>query len=142
MPGARAAAIAILGAVSIVAIVALVILALFVLLFIGGLAAARRRARETHGGLQLKIAAADRALEAARAADRGWDRVLLDEAARRAIEMERPGFKYDSLHLVLVDDRPGIDHDRAQMRAAGPDGELNLLLVRRGDDAWAAESVA
>jgi hypothetical protein len=142
MRGARAAAIAILGAVSIVAIVALVILAIFVLLFVGGLAAARRRARETEGGLQLKIAAADRALEAARAADRGWDRVLLDEAARRAIEMERPGFKYDSLHLVLVDDRPGIDHDRAQMRAAGADGELTLLLVRRGDDAWAAESVA
>jgi hypothetical protein len=142
MPGARAAAIAILGVVSIVAIVALVILAIFVLLFVGGLAAARRRARETEGRLQLKIAAADRALEAARAADRGWDRVLLDEAARKAIEMERPGFKYDSLHLVLVEDRPGIDQDRAQMRAAGADGELNLLLVRRGDEAWAAESVA
>jgi hypothetical protein len=128
--------------VSTVAIVILALVAVLILMFIGGLAAARRHARETEGALFVKIAAADQALEAARAADRGWDRVLLDEAARRAIAVERPGFRYDSLHLVLVHDRPGIGEDRAEMRASGPDGDLQLVLVRHGTDAWAAESLA
>jgi hypothetical protein len=128
--------------VSTIALIALILAGLLLLLFIGGLIAARRHARETEGRLHLRIAAADRALEAARAADRGWDRVLLDEAARQAIELSKPGFRYDDLHLVLVEDRPGIDEDRAQMTAAGPDGELHLVLTRQGDDAWHAESVA
>ena len=124
------------------AIVAIVLGAVLIVFFIGGLVAASRHAQRTEGQLTLKIAAADRALEEARAADRGWDRVLLEEAARRAIEMERPGFRYDALHLVLVEDRPGIHEDRAQMRAGGPDGELELVLVRHGDSDWSAESVA
>jgi hypothetical protein len=138
---ARPGSIAILGAVSTIAIILLVLLAILVLLFIGGLLAARRRANETSGRLLLKIQAADRALEAARAADRGWDRVLLDEAARAAIELQRPGFRYDSLHLVLVEDRPGTEQDRAQMVAIGDEGELRLVLSRHGD-GWVAESVA
>ena len=126
---------------STVAIVLLVLLALLVVLFVGGVIAARRHANATSGRLLLKIQAADRALEAARAADRGWDRVLLDEAARAAIELERPGFRYDALHLVLVEDRPGTEEDRAQIAAVGDDGELRVVLSRHGD-AWVAKSVA
>jgi hypothetical protein len=134
-------AIAILGAVSTIGIILLVLLGLLVLLFIGGVIAARRHANATSGRLLLKIQAADRALEAARAADRGWDRVLLDEAARAAIELVRPGFRYDALHLVLVEDRPGTEEDRAQLAAVGDDGELRVVLSRHGD-SWVAESVA
>ena len=126
---------------STIAIIALVLLGLLALLFVGGVLAVRRHARETSGELLAKIQAADRALESARAADRGWDRVLLDEAARSAIDAERPGFRYDALHLVLVEDRPGIDEDRAQMAAVGGDGEVRVLLTRRGG-AWVADSVA
>jgi hypothetical protein len=133
--------IAILGAVSTIAIILLVLLGLLALLFVGGVIAARRHANETSGRLLLKIQAADRALEAARAADRGWDRVLLDEAARAAIELERPGFRYDALHLVLVEDRPGTEEDRAQLAAVGEEGELRVVLSRHGD-GWVAESVA
>ena len=110
---------------STVAIVLLVLLALLVVLFVGGVIAARRHANATSGRLLLKIQAADRALEAARA----------------AIELERPGFRYDALHLVLVEDRPGTEEDRAQIAAVGDDGELRVVLSRHGD-AWVAKSVA
>src|SRR4051812_48208643 len=123
-----------------VAIVVIVILVVLALLFIGGLIAARRRAQATAGDLHERIAAADRALEAARAADRGWDVVLLEEAARVALQRERPDFHYDKLHLVLVDDQPGTDEDRAEMAAVGDDEVVRVVVTRRGG-AWAAESV-
>jgi hypothetical protein len=127
--------------VSTVAVIVVVIAALLALLFLGGLVGALRRRRYLHAGVRVKIAEADRALEAARAADRGWDRVLLEEAAREALERERPDFRYESLHLVLVEDRPGTEADRAQMAATGPDGELRVVLVRQGE-LWRAETLA
>ena len=123
-----------------VAIIVIVILALLVLLFIGGLIATRRRAEAHAEGLQDRIAAADQALEAARAADRGWDPVLLEEAARVALERERPDFRYESLHLVLVDDRPGTDEDRCEMAAVGDAGVVRVGVTRRGD-TWVADKV-
>src|SRR3954451_20778551 len=123
-----------------VAIVVIVLLVLLVVLFLGGLIGARRRADETADELDSRIAAADRALEAARAADRGWDPILLEEAARVALDRERPDFRYDKLHLVLVDDRPGIDEDRAEMAAVG-DGEVVRVVCTRSGGACAAESV-
>jgi type II secretory pathway pseudopilin PulG len=123
------------------AIIVIVLLVLLVLLFIGGLVAARRRAVATEAQLRERIAAADRALEAARAADRGWDPILLEEAARVALDRERPDFRYDKLHLVLVDDRPGTNEDRAEMAAVGDDGVVRVRVARRGE-AWIAESVS
>jgi type II secretory pathway pseudopilin PulG len=123
-----------------VAIVAIVILVLLVLLFAGGLIGARRHAEATSDRLQERISAADQALEAARAADRGWDPLLLEEAARVALERERPDFRYDKLHLVLVDDRPGTDEDRAEMAAIGDEGVVRVGVTRRGG-TWVAESV-
>jgi type II secretory pathway pseudopilin PulG len=89
------------------AIVVIVLAVLLVIFFVGGLLGARRQAEASSERLHERIAAADRALEAARAADRGWDPILLEEAARVALERDRPDFRYDQLHLVLVDDRPG-----------------------------------
>jgi len=124
-----------------VAIVVIVLLVLLVVLFLGGLIGARRRADETADELDSRIAAADRALEAARAADRGWDPILLEEAARVALDRERPDFRYDKLHLVLVDDRPGTDQDRAEMAAVGDAGVVRVSVARRGDN-WVAEEVS
>ena len=123
-----------------VAIVAIVILVLLVLLFAGGLLGARRHAEATSDRLHERISAADQALEAARAADRGWDPLLLEEAARVALERERPDFRYEKLHLVLVDDRPGTDEDRAEMAAIGDEGVVRVGVTRRGG-TWVAESV-
>src|SRR3954453_13697015 len=122
------------------AIVAIVLLALLVLFFVGGLIAARRHAEATDERLGERIGAADRALEAARAADRGWDPVLLEEAARVALERERPDFHYDKLHLVLVDDRPGTDEDRAELAATAEGQVVRVAVTRRGDQ-WVADRV-
>jgi type II secretory pathway component PulM len=122
------------------AIVAIVVLALLVLLFIGGLIAARRHAQATEADLRARVAAADRALEAARAADRGWDPVLLEEAARQALQRERPDFHYDRLQLVLVDDRPGTDEDRAELAAVGEDHVVHVSVTRRAG-SWVADNV-
>ena len=122
------------------AIVVIVVLAVLVLLFVGGVLGARRRADEHAGQLLERVAAADQALEAARAADRGWDPILLEEAARVALDRERPDFRYDTLHLVLVDDRPGTEEDRAEMAAVG-DGEVVHVVVTRRGDTWQADSV-
>ncbi|MFL5842175.1 MAG: hypothetical protein ACJ77Z_17140 [Thermoleophilaceae bacterium] len=126
---------------STLAIVVLVLLGILILLFIGGLIAARRHARATEEDLHRRITAADRALEAARAADRGWDPVLMEEAARKALELAAPGWQYDALHLVLVDDRPGTEADRAEMVAAGRDRVVRIAVTRRGD-IWVGELIS
>jgi hypothetical protein len=123
------------------AIIVIVLFVLLVVLFVGGVIAARRRAEATDARLHERIAAADRALEAARAADRGWDPILLEEAARVALDRERPDFRYDRLHLVRVDDRPGTEEDRAEMAAVGDEGVVHVSVARRGD-RWVAENIS
>ena len=124
---------------STLAIVLIIVGALLVLLFIGGLVVERRRLNRP--GFEADVASADRALETARAADRGWERELLDEAARAALATERPGFTWDSLHLVLVDDRPGVEEDRAHLVATGSEASARVVLCRDADGRWACERV-
>ncbi len=119
-------------------IVLIVIAAVFVLLLAGGYVASRRRTTDW----SKHVADADHALEAARAADKGWDRELLDGAARSALEEDRPGWAYRDLHLVLVDDRPGVAEDRAHYVATGGDGEGRVVLARDRAGAWRVESVS
>src|SRR4051794_12335842 len=121
---------------STLAIVLIVVAVLLVLLFIGGLVVVRRRLDRP--GFSADVARADRALEAARATDRGWDRELLHEAALQALSVERPGFEPRSLHLVLVDDRPGMEDDRAHLVATGPEGDARVVLSRDSAGQWTA----
>ena len=125
---------------SALAVVLIVVGALAVVLFVGGLVAVRRRARLEEGEYERHLGEADRALEEARAADKGWDRQALEQAVRRALGEQRPGSTYERLDLVLVDDRPGVDQDRAHFRASGAGGPVHVVLVRREGD-WVAESV-
>jgi hypothetical protein len=124
---------------SALAIVLVVIAALLAILFAGGLVVARRRTDRP--GWAQNIAAADQALEQARAADRGWERELLHAAARRALAEGRPGFESASLTLVLVDDRPGVEEDRAHFVAAGPGESVRVVLARDASGAWGAERI-
>jgi hypothetical protein len=126
--------------VSALAVVLVVVAIVVLLLFVGGLVTVRPRSERFGGERERHILEADRALEEARASDRGWDRVVLEAAARRAFEEGRPGFTYDRLDLVLVDDRPGVSEDRAHFLASGSDGEARVVLVRR-DQGWAPERV-
>ena len=124
---------------SVLAIVLIVLGALFVLFFVGGLVAARRHANRPD--FLEHIEDADRALERARASDRGWDRAKLEQAARAALASERPGTTWDAVHLVLVDDQPGVEQDVAQLVATGPDGQARVALARREGGDWYAQSV-
>ena len=125
---------------SALAIVLIVVGVLILLVFAGGLAAARRR-DVTHAGEYARhLAEADQALEQARAADKGWDRAVMEATVQRALEEQRPGFTPDELMLVLVDDRPGVEEDKAHFVAVGRGEEVRIVLSR-GEAGWAAESV-
>jgi hypothetical protein len=125
---------------STVAIVLIALGVVVLLFFIGGLVAARARARRQEDTFYVHVRAADEALQQARALDRGWHRETMESVARTAIDAARPSWPYENLHLVLVEDRPGIEEDRAHFVAIGPDGQSRIILARQGDD-WVAEQV-
>ena len=125
---------------STLATVLIVIGVVLVLFFIGGLLAVRARTRRQAATFPEHVRAADEALEQARALDRGWHRDTMEAAARAAVDQARPGWAYDDLHLVLVDDRPGVEEDRAHFVAMGADGQSRVILARQGD-SWVAEQV-
>jgi hypothetical protein len=121
----------------IVAIIIGVVLALAVLFFVGGYVASRRRAEHWSE----HVADAERALELAWAADKGWDREVLHRSARDALGSHKPGWEYTDVHLVVVDDKPGVAEDTAHLVAVGQDGEARVVLARDPDGGWRVESV-
>jgi hypothetical protein len=121
-------------------IILLALAVLILLVFVGGLVGARRRDQHLAADFEQRVRDADRQLQHARASDRGWDKDVMEEACRGALREQRPEFDYDGLHLVLVDDRPGVDEDRAHFVAHGSGGEARLVLSRKGGH-WGAESV-
>ena len=124
---------------SVLVIVIIVVTVLVVVLFVGGLVASRRRLNAPE--LEAHIRNADQELEQARANDRGWDRALLEETARRNLAQERPEFGVQQMHLVLVDDRPGVEEDRAHMLAMGEGGEARVVLTRDPQGEWILERI-
>lgn len=124
---------------STLAIVLIVIGAILLLLFLGGFVGARRRANRPEVAEHIRHA--DQALERARASDRGWDKDLMEQAARSALEEHRPGSSWDAIHLVLVDDRPGVTDDTAHFVGSGPDGQARVVLSRREGGEWFTEQV-
>ena len=125
---------------SLLEIVAIVLGVLLILFFIGGLFAVRARARRQAATFPEHVRAADEALEQARALDRGWERETMEAVARAAVTDARPGWTFDALHLVLVDDRPGVEEDRAHFVAMGPDDQVRVILARQAGQ-WVAESL-
>ena len=124
---------------STLAIVLIVLAVILLLLFIGGFAYSRRRLQEP--GFHQHVRRADQMLEQARANDRGWDRDLLEAAARSALAADRANFPVDELHLVLVDDRPGVEEDRAHMLAVGDSGEARVVLTRDPAGNWVLDRI-
>ena len=121
-------------------VIAGIVVLVVILFFIGGLLGVRAHARHQAGTFDQHVRAADEALEQARAQDRGWHRETMEQAARAALGESRPGWSFDALMLVLVDDHPGTVEDRAHFVASGGDGEARIVLAREGD-RWIAESV-
>lgn len=115
-----------------------VLAVLIVVLAVAGSAWNRRHRERTDAGLLDRITLADRALAAAVAADRGWDRDTLHAAARTALAARDPAHADAALVLTVVDDQPGTDDDRAEFEVAGG-AAPSLTLVRRGG-TWHADS--
>jgi hypothetical protein len=65
----------------------------------------------------------------------------MEATVRGALERERPGWPYTDLHLVLVDDKPGVAEDRAHFVAVGEGGREARVVIGRQDGDWVAESV-
>jgi hypothetical protein len=125
---------------STLAIVLIAIAVVVLLLVLGGIYVAGKRAREGEDAYRRHLAGADQALEAARASDRGWDRDVMEDVARAALNEHRPGWDFRSLDLVLVEDRPGVDEDHAQFEARD-DSERVRVLLARDQSGWTAERV-
>ena len=120
-------------ALEIVVLVAVVVLAV---LAIGGYVATGRRARADDAALRAELEAANRALALAHAQDKGWERSLLEEAARTAFADRSPA-EVRELQLVQVVDKPGTEDDQAVFRVVTDHGAEYLHLDRHGD-AWVA----
>jgi hypothetical protein len=121
------------------AIIVLAVLGAFlVLALLGALAASlrNRRGRERFGSSLDEV---DRSLADARATDRGWERGVLEAAARRAFEAEHPGVEIHELTLVQVVDRPGTEEDKAVFRVVAVDVRMHLTLGRV-DGEWVGEA--
>ena len=118
---------------STLAIILIVLAALFVALAIGGIVASGRRRSSLDSDLRARLEDANRALAAARAQDRGWERATMEAAAREAA-----GGPVDDLDLVQVVDRPGTDEDRAVFRVISGGNERHVVLGRR-EGVWVAE---
>jgi hypothetical protein len=128
-------------AISTLAIILIVIGVLVALALLLGWLGIRARNRRQARSWGEHVAQADAALEQARALDRGWHRDVMEAAARGALERERPGWSYSGLHLVLVDDKPGVEEDRAHFVAVGESGQEARVILGRQDGDWVAESV-
>jgi hypothetical protein len=122
--------------VSTLAIIIIVFVVIVLLLIVGGLVASGRLFRDEDAHLRATAQEADRALAAARAVDRGWDRPALEASAREAFAARSPA-EVRELLLIQVVDRPGTEEDQALFRVVTDAGSEEILLVREGE-AWVA----
>jgi hypothetical protein len=120
--------------VSALGIVVIVLVVLVLVLVVGGFVATGRRARADEASLRAELEAANRALALAHAQDKGWERSLLEDAARSAFADRSPA-DVRELQLVQVVDKPGTDDDQAVFRVVTDHGAEYLHLDRHGD-AW------
>src|SRR5215212_6913089 len=120
----------------------LIVVGVIVLIAVGlGFLGTRARDRHQAGQWEEHVRAADAALAEAAATDRGWQRETMEQAARAALSELRPDWSPRDLFLVLVDDRPGIDEDRAHFVAVSEGGDEARVVLARQGDLWVAERV-
>jgi hypothetical protein len=121
------------------AIIVLAVFGAFLVLALLGALAASLRNRRRRGRFGSNLDQVDRSLADARATDRGWERGVLEAAARRAFEAERPGAEIHELTLVQVVDRPGTEEDKAVFRVVAGDVRVHLTLGRV-EGEWVGEA--
>jgi hypothetical protein len=109
----------------------IIVLVVLALLAIGGAYARSRQLKRSRPAFEASLEQVNRDLAAAAAQDRGWDRVTLEDAARRIYRQES-GRDPEDMVLVEVLDLPGTDQDQAIFRVAGRE---RFTLGRR-DGEW------
>lgn len=124
----------------LIIVIAVLVLLVIVLAIAGDVWNRRHRARTADDLLQ-RVRSADRALADAVADDHGWDREVLLAAARAAFAERHPGLSGRDPVLVLVDDRPGTDEDRAVFEVPDGTATRSITLLRTAD-GWAPEAPA
>lgn len=117
---------------SVFLIVIAVVIVLLVLLAVGGFVAMSRRTHSQEGALLDELQRAERELAQAHAADKGWDRALLEAAARSAAAERFGAGDVGELQLVQVIDKPGTDADQAVFRVQAAGGMHEITLGRSG----------
>ena len=120
-------------------IIVLVVVLVIVLLAVGGALARRHQLEGSQDRFEANLQQVNRDLAAAPAEDRGWERSLLEDAARQAYAAARDGADPGALELTQVIDRPGTDDDHAVFRC-GPEARERLTLGRR-DGQWVLEAL-
>lgn len=123
------------------AITLAVVFGLVLLLALLGAVAQSRRARAGAGAFVTALRGVDRALAAAAADDKGWERTTLEAAARDAFGQSRPGEALRNQELIQVLDREGTEEDKAVFRIVSDVAAYELTLGRV-DGAWVHESTA
>jgi hypothetical protein len=114
-----------------------IILLVLLVLAIGGVIARSMWLRRTESQFRVRLEQANHDLAEAAAQDRGWDREVLEGAARR-IYTEQRGGEPSELALVEVLDRPGTEEDFAVFRV-GREGRQDMLTLGRQDGEWVLE---
>jgi hypothetical protein len=120
--------------VSTLLIVLIVVFIVVAVLAIGGYVVVTRRRDASESGMLARTDAADQALAAAFADDKGWDRRTMEGAAQRVWVERHPGDDVVELHLIAVVDLPGTDEDRATFHVQGQTERGTVTLARRGND--------
>jgi hypothetical protein len=126
---------------STLAIILIVLGVIVLIAVILGFLGAQRRDRLRADHWEQHVRAADAALADAAATDRGWAREVMEQAARAALTDMRPDWSPRDLLLVLVDDKPGTDEDRAHFVAVNEGGDEARVVLARQGDLWIAERV-
>jgi hypothetical protein len=122
-------------------IVIVVLVVLIVLLAIGGYVAVRRRQAASTEQFATSLDEANRKLAAAHAEDKGWEPGALRGAATRLFAEQQPGASVRDMQLVHVEDRPGIEEDKAVFRFETEDGGVNHLILGRSGDGWVLDKL-
>ena len=111
----------------------IIVIVVFAVLIAGGIYARHRQLARSRPAFDRALAQVDHDLAAAAASDRGWDRALLEGAARR-ISAERFGFEPEELTLVEVIDKPGTDEDQAVLEVRTGSDRRRVVIGRRDGD--------
>jgi hypothetical protein len=114
----------------------IIVIVVLILLAAGGILARSQQLKRSRPAFERALAHVDRDLAAAAATDRGWDRALLEDAARR-ISTEQLGTEPDELTLVEVIDKPGTEEDQAVFDVSAGGSRHRVVLGRRDGD-WVA----